>query len=191
MVKNLICNSKLPNIIQLWGVVKGPPNIIQGGSAMTVTDPGEGPRGTAPPYFSTKMWAKGPKKMFLETRNLLPPRLSQGLDPPLHDVQPLTLFIYHCWQKRLYTMSIDKWYSFNIRYLQSPISFQLKKRIMDNSLGTLLHFWGVFQFTKVQPLPSSHKQCWTRVSRISSEFQVCIGWGEGELQENFEKEALF
>ena len=63
---------------------------------MTVTDPGEGPRGTAPPYFSTRMGAKGPKKMFLETRNLLHPRLSQGLDPPLHDVQPLTLFIYHC-----------------------------------------------------------------------------------------------
>ena len=24
-----------------------------------------------------------------------------------------------------------------------------------------------------------------------SEFQLCIGWGEGELQENFEKGALF
>ena len=24
-----------------------------------------------------------------------------------------------------------------------------------------------------------------------SEFQLCIGWGEGELQENFEKDALF
>ena len=24
-----------------------------------------------------------------------------------------------------------------------------------------------------------------------SEFQFCIGWGEGELQENFEKDALF
>ena len=63
--------------------------------------------------------------------------------------------------------------------------------IMDKSLETLLHFWGVFQFTQVQPLPSPHKQCWTRVSRIFSEFQLCIGWGEGELQENFEKDALF
>ena len=61
---------------------------------------------------------------------------------------------------------------------------------MDKSLGTLLRFWGVFQFTQVQPLPSPHKQCWTRVSRIFSEFQLCIGWGEGELQENFEKDAL-
>ena len=37
---------------------------------------------------------------------------------------------------------------------------------MDKSLATLLRFWGVFQFTQVQPLPSPHKQCWTRVSRI-------------------------
>ena len=44
-------------------------------------------------------------------------------------------------------------------------------------------FVGVFQFTQVQPLPSPHKQCWTRASRIFSEFQLCIGWGEGQLQE--------
>ena len=37
--------------------------------------------------------------------------------------------------------------------------------IMDKSLATLA-FLGVFQFTQVQPLPSPHKQCWTRVSRI-------------------------
>ena len=30
-----------------------------------------------------------------------------------------------------------------------------------------------------------------RVSRIFSKFQFCIGWGEGELQENFEKDLLF
>ena len=46
-----------------------------------------------------------------------------------------------------------------------------KPTIMDKSLGSwLLRFWGVFQFTQVQPLPSPHKQCWTRVSRIFSEF---------------------
>ena len=33
--------------------------------------------------------------------------------------------------------------------------------IMDKSPGTLLHFWGVFQFTQVQFLPSPHKQSWT------------------------------
>ena len=61
---------------------------------------------------------------------------------------------------------------------------------MDKSLGTLLRFWGVFQFTQVQPLPSPHKQCWTRVSRIFSEIQLCIGWGEGEVHENFENDAV-
>ena len=42
--------------------------------------------------------------------------------------------------------------------------------------------------------PSPHPTnnwCWTSVSRIFSEFQLCIGCGEGELQENFEKDALF
>ena len=62
---------------------------------------------------------------------------------------------------------------------------------MDKCLGALFHFWGVFQFTQVQPLPSPYKQCWTRVSRIFSEFQLCIGWGEEELQENFENAELF
>ena len=44
----------------------------------------------------------------------------------------------------------------------------LQSTIMDKSLWTLLHFWDVFQFTQVQPLPSLHKQCWTCVSRIFS-----------------------
>ena len=61
----------------------------------------------------------------------------------------------------------------------------------QKSWDWLLHFWVVFQFTQVQPLPSPHKQCWTRVSRIFFEFQFCIGWEEGELQEIFEKDALF
>ena len=49
---------------------------------------------------------------------------------------------------------------------------------MDKSLGALLRFWGVFQFTQVQPLPSPHKQCWTRVSRVffpSFNFVQCGG----------------
>ena len=62
---------------------------------------------------------------------------------------------------------------------------------MDKSLGTLLRFWGVFQFTQVQPFHSPYKQCWTRVSRTFSEFQLCIEWEEGGLKENFEKNALF
>ena len=47
--------------------------------------------------------------------------------------------------------------------LRRPVN---KPTIMDKSLGTLLHFFGVFQFTQDQPLLSPHKQCWTSVSRI-------------------------
>ena len=59
--------------------------------------------------------------------------------------------------------------------------------LQNKTRGTRLRFWGVFQFTQIQTLPSPHKQYWTRVS----EFQLCIGWGEGEPQENFENDALF
>ena len=34
--------------------------------------------------------------------------------------------------------------------------------IMDKCLGTLLHFWGVFQFTQAHPSPLPHKQCLSR-----------------------------
>ena len=43
----------------------------------SVEDPGEGPGGPAPPYFSTKMRPEGPKKHLKET-----PPLSQALDDP-------------------------------------------------------------------------------------------------------------
>ena len=62
---------------------------------------------------------------------------------------------------------------------------------MDKSLGARLYFWGFFQFILVQPLPSPHKQCWTRVSRIFFRVSALHRVGEGELQENFEKDALF
>ena len=38
-----------------------------------MADPGEGPGGPSPPYFSTKMRPEGPKKKFLESG--LPPHL--------------------------------------------------------------------------------------------------------------------
>ena len=51
---------------------------------------------------------------------------------------------------------------------------------MDKSLGTLLHFWGVFQFKLVQTLPSPHKQCWTLVSRFFfPSFNFVLGEGGG------------
>ena len=48
--------------------------------------------------------------------------------------------------------------------------------------------WNTFafmgRFTQVQPLPSPHKQCWTRVSRIFFRVSTLYKVGEGELQEN-------
>ena len=51
-------------------------------------------------------------------------------------------------------------------------------------------FLGVFQFTQVQPLPSHTNNVGCMYPEFFSEFQLCIGWGEGELQENFENAAL-
>ena len=62
---------------------------------------------------------------------------------------------------------------------------------MDKSLGTLLHFWGVFQFTQVQPLPSPHKQCWTRVSRIYFEFQLFCRVRGGRTAGSFRRGCSF
>ena len=64
---------------------------------------------------------------------------------------------------------------------------------MDKSLGTLLHFWGVFQFTQAQPSPHPTNN----VGRVYPEFFPsfnfvhCIGWGEGELNESFKKDDCF
>ena len=48
-------------------------------------------------------------------------------------------------------------------YLQKPaygsmplVPAETRPTIMDKGLVTLLRFWGVFQFTQVQPLPSPH-----------------------------------
>ena len=58
-------------------------------------------------------------------------------------------------------------------------------------LGILLNFGGVFQFTHTLPLPSPHKQRWTHVSRFFFPVSALYRVGEGKLQENFEKDALF
>ena len=57
--------------------------------------------------------------------------------------------------------------------------------------------WDNFAFVELfsihtypAPLPP-HKQRWTRLSRMFSEFQHWVGWGKRELQEKFEKDALF
>ena len=66
---------------------------------------------------------------------------------------------------------------------------ELTATIMDKSLGTLLRFWGVFQFTQVQPLPSPHKQCWTRASRIFFRVSTLYRVGGGRTARKFRKEC--
>ena len=65
------------------------------------------------------------------------------------------------------------------------------------------HFWVIFQFTQVQPLPSPHTQCWTSVSgiffRVSTLYRVggrrtarkfhkgcTVSWGHQEMTEKHE-----
>ena len=76
---------------------------------------------------------------------------------------------------------------YNSNFLSLSTHFLYWTTIMDKSPRTLLRFWAVSNPRRSNPFPSHHKQCWTRVSRIFSEFQLCIKWrrGGGELQENF------
>ena len=50
--------------------------------------------------------------------------------------------------------------------------------IMDKSLGTLLHFWGVFHIHTGPAPPLTPQQ-----PRSFPVFQLCIEWGKGKLQE--------
>ena len=57
--------------------------------------------------------------------------------------------------------------------------------------------WDTFAYLRRFPVhpgptrPFTPPQRLTRVSRICSEFQFCIGWGGENVQETFEKDALF
>ena len=74
------------------------------------------------------------------------------------------------------------------KHSKLPFSFPPPfQTIMDRSLGTLSRSWGAFQCTQVQPLPSPLRQLMLDEC-IPNCFRV--GWGEGELQKNFEKDAL-
>ena len=60
---------------------------------------------------------------------------------------------------------------------------------MDKSLGTLLHFWGVFQFTQLPNPPLNPQQSWIHISRIFFKFQLWIGWG-GRTARQFQKGCI-
>ena len=64
---------------------------------------------------------------------------------------------------------------------------------MGKSLGTLLHFWGVFQFTQAQTLPSPYKPmldaCIQNFFQVSTLYRVGEGrtaTGNAEVTENCE-----
>ena len=89
---------------------------------------------------------------------------------------------------------------FDFRSIRRSYTFSSKATIMDKRLGRdTFAFLGRFPIHTCPTLPSPHKQRWMRVFRLFCEFQLCILWGggggvvgkEGELQENFEKEAIF
>ena len=71
------------------------------------------------------------------------------------------------------------------RYNEKRTDPMVRPTIMDKRLGTLFHFWGVFQFTQVQPLPSPHKQCWTRVSSIFFRVSTLYRVGGGRTARKF------
>ena len=65
---------------------------------------------------------------------------------------------------------------------------------MDIGLGTRLYLWSSF-FNPHMLSPSLFRTnnvaldaC---IQNFFSEFHYCVGWQEGELQQNFEKNALF
>ena len=80
----------------------------------------------------------------------------------------------------------------HIKFQHTGILIETHKEKLQRWTKVLGHFCisGAFS-NSPNPLPSPHKQSWTRVSKIFPEFQICIGWGKGELQGNYEKDALF
>ena len=54
---------------------------------------------------------------------------------------------------------------------------------MDKGLETHLHFWGSRKIIHAQPLPHPTNYRLDKFIQNFPEFQLCIGWGEGELQD--------
>ena len=64
---------------------------------------------------------------------------------------------------------------------------------MDKVLG-YLHFWGIFQFIRVQPPPLTPQTmldaCILNFFRVSTLY-IVYGWGKGELNKSFKKDDCF
>ena len=138
------------------------------------------------------MWANFPEVEFLGTATKLKEREGKII------FRVFTSAIKRC--KRKFHVVVVQGRQRNVPKLVANLSFlshrngrifvQWKIRvptIMDKSLETLLRFWGVFRFTPVQNLPSPHKQCWTRVSRIFFRVSTLYRVGGGKTAGKFRK----
>ena len=76
---------------------------------------------------------------------------------------------------------------------KEPLSYTVYNRypfytptFMDNTFGSFLQFWGVFNSHRLNPYPRPQAKLEACIQNFS-EFELCRGWEEGELQENFWK----
>ena len=97
----------------------------------------------------------------------------RGLLVTLFELLTRTLFERHC------VKSVQWHYLLVLSWLFVSV---VLSTIMDKSLRTLLRFWGVFQFTQVQPLPSPHKQ-----ACIQNFFATLYRVGGGRTARKFRK----
>ena len=80
---------------------------------------------------------------------------------------------------------------------KEPLSYTVYNRypfytptFMDKSFGSFLHFWGVFNSHRLNPYPRPQAKLEACIQNFS-EFELCRGWGEGGLQDNFEMMHFF
>ena len=63
--------------------------------------------------------------------------------------------------------------------------------VMDRSLGTFYIFGGFSNSLRPNSSPHPTNKVGSMFLEFFSEFQLCIGWGEGKLQENFKKDVVY
>ena len=66
-----------------------------------------------------------------------------------------------------------------------------KIAVMNRSLGTFYIFGGFSNSHRHNSSPHPTNKVGSMFPEFFSEFQLCIGWGEGELQENFKKDVVY
>ena len=73
--------------------------------------------------------------------------------------------------------------------INNPVGFHLFSyvaTITDKSFGTLKHFWGIFQLTQAQPLPSLYRVMGGRTARKFPKRMQCCFMREPRMTEKSE-----